>query len=61
MRFVLLFGCLSLSACAAVVTVRLRSLNRNPARFPPIYGKIQRYVASGHLQKSLSRSGDSSV
>ena len=43
MRFVLLFGCLSLSACAAVVTVRLRSLNRNPARFAPISGNIQRW------------------
>jgi len=38
MRFVLLVGCLSLSAFAAFVTVRLRSLNRKSASFPPIYG-----------------------
>jgi hypothetical protein len=38
MRFVLLVGCLSLSAWAAVVTVRLRNLNRKSAGFPPIYG-----------------------
>ena len=38
MRFVLLVGCLSLSALAAVVTVRLRYLNRKFAGFPPIYG-----------------------
>ena len=38
MRFVLLVGCLSLSALAAVVTVRLRNLNRKFAGFPPIYG-----------------------
>jgi hypothetical protein len=37
MRFVLLVGCLSLGACAAAVTVRLRSLNRKLAGFPPIY------------------------
>jgi hypothetical protein len=36
MRFVLLFGCLSLSACAAFVTVRLWSLNRKLAAFAPI-------------------------
>jgi hypothetical protein len=36
MRFVLLAGCLSLSACAAFVTVRLRSLNRKSPSFPPI-------------------------
>jgi hypothetical protein len=38
MRFVLLVGCLSLSAWAAVITVRLRNLNRKFAGFPPIYG-----------------------
>jgi len=38
MRFVLLVGCLSLSAFAAFVTVRIRSLNRKLASFPPIYG-----------------------
>ena len=41
MRFVLLVGCLSLSACAVFVTVRLRSLNRKPSRFPPIYRRSQ--------------------
>ena len=39
MRFVLLVGCLSLSAWAAVVAVRLRDLNRKFVGFPPIYGK----------------------
>jgi hypothetical protein len=38
MRFVLLVACLSLSAFAAFVTVRLQSLNRKPAGFPPIFG-----------------------
>ena len=38
MRFVLLVGCLSLSAWAAVVAVRLRDLNRKFVGFPPIYG-----------------------
>ena len=38
MRFVLLVGCLSLSACAVFVTVRLRSLNGKLASFPPIHG-----------------------
>jgi hypothetical protein len=38
MRFVLLVGCLSLSACAVLVTVRIRSLNRKLASFAPIYG-----------------------
>ena len=33
MRFVLLIGCLSLRACAALVTMRLPSLNRKVA-FP---------------------------
>jgi hypothetical protein len=37
MRFVLLVGCLSLTALAALVTVKLRSLNRKPAGFPPIH------------------------
>jgi hypothetical protein len=37
MRFVLLVGCLSLTACAVFVTVRLRSLNRKFPSFPPIY------------------------
>jgi len=39
MRFVLLVGCLSLGAGAAVVTARLRSLSRKLAGFAPIYGK----------------------
>ena len=38
MRFVLLVGCLSLSACAVLVTLRIRSLNRRLAGFAPIYG-----------------------
>ena len=38
MRFVLLVGCLSLSACAVIGTVRIRSLNRKLASFGPIYG-----------------------
>ena len=38
MRFVLLVGCLSLSAWAAVVAVRLRDLNRKFVGFPPMYG-----------------------
>jgi hypothetical protein len=37
MRFVLLVGCLSLCACAVLVTARIRSLNRKLASFPPIY------------------------
>ena len=37
MRFVLLVGCLNLSAFAAFVIVRIRSLNRKLASFPPIY------------------------
>ena len=35
MRFVLLIGCLSLGACAALVTMRLPSLNRKVAHFRP--------------------------
>jgi hypothetical protein len=38
MKFVLVFGCLSLSACAVFVTVRLRGLNRKLAQFAPIGG-----------------------
>jgi hypothetical protein len=34
MKFVLLFGCLSLGACAAFVTLRLRSPNRKLPSFP---------------------------
>jgi hypothetical protein len=37
MKFVLLVGCLSLSACAASLTVRLRSLSRKSPGFPPTY------------------------
>jgi len=37
MRFVLLVGCLSLCACAVLVTARIRSLNRKLPSFPPIY------------------------
>ena len=40
MKVVLLVGLLSLSACAALVTLRLRNLNRKPARFPPLSGNI---------------------
>jgi hypothetical protein len=34
MRFALLVGWLSLTACGIFVTARLRSLNRKPPRFP---------------------------
>jgi hypothetical protein len=37
MRLVLLVGCLSLSACAIFLTLRLRSLNRKRHSFAPIY------------------------
>ena len=36
MRFVLLIGSLGLSACAVLVTVRIRSLNQKLASFAPI-------------------------
>jgi hypothetical protein len=36
MKFVLLIGFLTLSVCAAFVTVRLRSLNQRPDNLPPI-------------------------
>ena len=39
MRLVLLIGCVSLSAFAAFVTLRLRSLNRKLSGFPPINDK----------------------
>jgi hypothetical protein len=42
MRLVLLVGCVSLTACAAFVTVKFRSLNRKFATFPPIYGTAPR-------------------
>ena len=43
MRFALLVGCLSSCACAAVVTMRLRSsLSRKLAGFPPIHGNTTR-------------------
>jgi len=67
MRFVLLVGCLSLCACAAVVTMRLRSsLSRKLAGFPPIHGNATRLDPrihsatnlGGHRQKSLNRSDD---
>jgi len=64
MRFVLLVGCLSLSACAVLVTVRIRSLNRKLASFAPIHGNNVVQFSDklgGHLQKSLNRSGESSV
>jgi len=64
MRFVLLVGCLSLSACAVLVTVRIRSLNRKLASFAPIHGNNVVQFSDklgGHLQKSLNRSGDNSV
>jgi hypothetical protein len=35
MKFILLIGFLTLSVCAAFVTVRLRSLNRKPDNSPP--------------------------
>ena len=38
MRFVLLVGCLSLSAWAVVATVRLRNWNRKFVGFPRVYG-----------------------
>ena len=51
MRFVLLVGCLSLSVCADMVTVRIRSLNRKLASFPPIYGNnVVQF--SGKLRRS---------
>ena len=37
MRLVLLVGCLSLSACAVFVTVRLRNLTQKSPSFPPVY------------------------
>jgi hypothetical protein len=37
MRFALLLGCLSLGACAAFVTVKLRGLDRKLPSFAPIY------------------------
>jgi len=70
MRLVLLVGCLSLCACAALMTMKLRStLSRKLAGFPPIHGITMRieprtYSATnigGHRQKFLNRSGDSSV
>jgi len=70
MRLVLLVGCLSLCACAALMTMRLRStLSRKLAGFPPIHGNTIRLdprihsatKIGGHRQKSLNRSGDSSV
>jgi hypothetical protein len=51
MRFVLLVGCLSLSALAAVVTIRLRNLNQNFAGFAPIYGALQRGLSRGVVQR----------
>jgi hypothetical protein len=33
MRFILLIGCLSLTAYAALVTVKLRNLDRKPLGF----------------------------
>jgi hypothetical protein len=36
-NFVLLIGFLSLSACAAFVTLRSRSLNRTPDCLPAVY------------------------
>jgi hypothetical protein len=35
-RFVLFFGCLSLSAVAAMVTLRIQNLDRKRPHFPPI-------------------------
>jgi hypothetical protein len=70
MKFVLFVGCLNLCACAAVATVRLRTnLSRTLAGFPPIYENTMRLGPrthsatniGGHRQKSLNRSGDSSV
>jgi hypothetical protein len=53
MRFVLLVGCLSLSAWAAVVTLKLRNLNRKFAGFPPIYGNaaLMRGSSRGAVQR----------
>ena len=51
MRFVLLVGCLSLSACAASLTVRLRSLSRKSPGFPPTYrNNVVQF--SGKLRRS---------
>ena len=70
MRLVLLVGCLSLCACAALMTMRLRStLSRKLAGFPPIHGNTIRLdprihsatKTGGHRQMSLNRLGDSSV
>jgi len=70
MRFALLVGCLSSCACAAVVTMRLRSsLSRKLAGFPPNHGNAVRLNPrihsvtnlGAHRQKSLNRSGDNSV
>ena len=52
MRFVLLVGCLSLSAWAVVATVRLRNWTRKSVGFPPIYGNtIPRGSSRGVVQR----------
>ena len=53
MRFVLLVGCLTLSAWAVVATVRLRNWKRKSVGFPPIYGNtILRGSSRGAEQQS---------
>ena len=55
MRFVLLVGCLSLCACAAIVTMRLRSgLSRKLVGFPPIHGNTTRLDQRIHSATSFS-------
>jgi hypothetical protein len=70
MRFALLVGCLSLCACGAVLTMRLRnSLGRKLGGFPPIYENTmgigpRTHSATNtgdHRQKSLIRVDASSV
>jgi hypothetical protein len=65
MRFALLFGCMSITVCAVLVTMKLRNLNRKPNSFPPIqrYNVIQfrRRAESVTLQKFLNRSDGRSV
>ena len=58
MRFLLLVGCLSLTALAALVTVKLRSLNRKSTGFPPIHRNNVVQFRRSQLQKFLNRSGD---
>ena len=49
MKVVLLVGLLSLSACAALVTLRLRNLNRKTCSFPTA---LRKYIALSRKQSS---------